>query len=57
MLYLLLGKRYRYLLQSSAIGQISAQIANRPHTSTAVFATIGLNFLNYGSSAVARGTS
>ena len=31
-LYLLLGKKYRYPLQSSAIGQISAPIANRQHT-------------------------
>ena len=39
------------------LGQISAQIANRQHTSTAVLATTGLNFLNYGFSAVARDTS
>ena len=47
-----------YPLQSSAMGQISAQIADRQHASAAaVLATTGLNLLNYGSSAVARGTS
>ena len=39
------------------IGEISAQKANRQHTSTAVLATTGLNFLNYVFSAVARDTS